>query len=62
MVKIIASDDFINVISDLSLRHINVLTKSFISIEKVSDEEVNKQKENSFLNDLLEQIKNQEVE
>lgn len=61
MVKIIASDDFVNVISDLSLRHINVLTKSFISIEEVSDDEI-KNKQNSFLDDLLNQIKNQEIE
>lgn len=61
MYEIIATDDFIDVISDLSLRHIHVLTNSFISVKKIENKQIEKDK-SSFLDDLLEQIKNQERE
>lgn len=61
MYQIIATDDFVEVIKDLPLRHINVLTNSFISFKKINDEEIQSSK-HGFLHDLLEQIKNQEIE
>lgn len=61
MYQIIATDDFIDIIKDLSLKHISVLTKSFISVKKFDDEQIEKDK-HSFMGDLLEQIKNQELE
>lgn len=61
MYEIIATDDFIDIISDLSLRHIHVLTNSFISVKKIENKQIEKDK-SSFLDDLLEQIKNQEKE
>lgn len=61
MYQIIATDDFIDIIKDLSLRHINVLTNSFVSVKKVDDVLIEKGNY-TFMNDLLEQIKNQELE
>ncbi len=61
MYQIITTDDFIDIIKDLSLRHINVLTKSFVSVKKIPDAEI-EQGEFRFMNDLMEQIKNQELE
>ena len=61
MYQIIATDDFIDIIKDLSLRHVNVLTKSFISVKKIDNAEMEDGKY-SFMNDLFEQMKNQELE
>ena len=60
MYKIIATDDFMEVIKELSLKHINVLTNSFLSVERIDDK--NKDCESSFISDLIEQVKNQELE
>lgn len=62
MYLIKATDDFINVITDLSLRHLHVLTNSFVSVQKIEDKEDDTDDKSSFLDDLLEQIKNQERE
>lgn len=59
--EIIATDDFIDIIKDLSLKHIGVLTSSFMSVKKIDNEQIEKDK-HSFMGDLLEQIKNQELE
>ena len=61
MYKVIVTEDFINMIKELPLRHINVLTKPFVSIEKINNENVALEN-NAFMIDLLEQIKNQELE
>lgn len=61
MYEVIVTEDFINVIKELPLRYIGVLTNSFLSIKKV-DEESLALEENAFMIDLLEQIKNQELE
>lgn len=60
MYQIIATDDFVDVIKELSLKHINVLTKSFISIERVSKNDI--KYKDDFMESLLNQIKNQELE
>ena len=57
-----AKDDFINVISNLSLKDAHTLTNSIISAKRVSNEENKNDSKSSFLEDLLEQIKNQERE
>lgn len=62
MYEIIATKDFIDVIKDLPLKHISVLSKSFVSIKEIKDANTLKAKEFNFMNDLLEQIKNQEME
>lgn len=61
MYEVIVTEDFINVIKELPLRYIGVLTNSFLSIKKV-DEKSLALKENAFMIDLLEKIKNQELE
>lgn len=61
MYEIIATDDFINTVMELSLKHMHVLTNSFISVRKIPNQEIEKNK-SSFLQDLLDQIKNQELE
>jgi hypothetical protein len=62
MYEIIATKDFIDVIKDLPLKHISVLSKSFVSIKEIKDTNALNTKEFDFMNDLLEQIKNQEKE
>lgn len=59
--QIVATKDFIDVIEDLPLKYISVLSKSFVSIKKIPDNLLNA-KEYNFMNDLLDQIKNQEME
>lgn len=61
MYEVIVTEDFINVIKDLPLRYVGVLTNSFLSIKKIDTEKVALQ-DNAFMIDLLEQIKNQELE
>lgn len=61
MYEVIVTEDFINVIKELPLRYISVLTNSFLSIKKVNEESLALE-ENAFMIDLLEQIKNQELE
>ena len=61
MYQIIATDDFVSVVKDLPLAHLNVLTQSFISIKKIDDAQIEGNKF-TFLNDLFEQIRNQELE
>lgn len=57
MYEIVVTEDFINLIKDIPFRYFNILTNSFVSIKKIDS-----CKENTFLSDLLEQIKNQEIE
>lgn len=61
MYEVIVTEDFINVIKDLPLRYVGVLTNSFLSIKKIDTEKAALQ-DNAFMIDLLEQIKNQELE
>ncbi len=58
MYEIIATEDFINLLEKLPLKYTHVLTQSFISIKKLKKIEV----DNTFLCDLLEQIRNHEME
>ena len=59
--QIVATKDFIDVIEDLPLKYISVLSKSFVSIKKIPDNLLNT-KEYNFMDDLLDQIKNKEME
>lgn len=61
MFEVIVTEDFINVIMEMPLRYIDILVKSFVSVKKIENEE-EIPKNNTFLNDLMEQIKNQEME
>ncbi len=61
MYLIKATDDFIQTISDLPLRTLHELTMCFISVKKIESDLFADDK-SSFLDDLLEQIKNQEKE
>lgn len=61
MFEVIVTEDFINVIMEMPLRYIDILVKSFVSVKKIENEE-EVPKNNTFLNDLMEQIKNQEME
>lgn len=57
MLRIIVTDDFIDIIRDLSLKHIGILSKSFISVERIKE-----YKTPEYIEDLMEQMKNQELE
>lgn len=59
---IIATEDFVNVIKELPLRNVNVLTQSFVSIQPCTNQVDEGESESTFVRDLLEQLKNQEVE
>lgn len=61
MYLIKATDDFIETISGLPLKTLHALTFSFISVKKIESDLFEDDK-SSFLDDLLEQIKNQEKE
>lgn len=60
MYKIIVTDDFINLLKDLPIRYLSLITKSFIYIGLEEDDSI--QCNNNFIDDLLEQIRNQELE
>ena len=61
MYRIIATQDFMDLLEELPIKYLAVLTSSFVKIEKC--EEVNLEYENnSFINDLFEQIRNEELE
>lgn len=62
MYLIKAKDNFINIISDLSLKDAHTLTNSIISAKKIPNEQNKNDDKTSFLDDLLETIKNQEKE
>jgi hypothetical protein len=60
MYQVIVTDDFINLMKELPIKYLAILTKSFLSVNKVEE---NIPVENiEFIVDLLEQIKNQEIE
>lgn len=61
MYVIKASDDFMDIILKLPLKSIHELSNCFASVKKVEEETFEDDK-TSFLDDLLEQIKNQEKE
>ena len=61
MYRIIANDDFVQVLGDIPVRHLSVLSKSFISMQKCEENTLNNES-NSFIVDLLEQLKNNELE
>ena len=61
MYRIIATQDFMDLLEELPIKYLAVLTNSFVKIEKC--EEVNLENENnSFINDVLEPIRNGELE
>ena len=61
MYRIIATQDFMDLLEELPIKYLSILTSSFVKIEKC--EEVNLEDENNnFINDLLEQIRNGELE
>ena len=61
MYRIIATQDFMDLLEELPIKYLSILTSSFVKIEKC--EEVNLEDENnSFINDLFEQIRNGELE
>ena len=61
MYRIIATQDFMDLLEELPIKYLSILTSSFVKIEKCG--EVNLEDENNnFINDLLEQIRNGELE
>ena len=62
MYQIVATNDFVELLKDLPLKYISVLVDSFVSIKKIDSHDVLKSKEYSFIDDLLNQIKNQEID
>ena len=59
MYEIIATVDFIDLLKKLPIEYAHVLTKSFVSIREVPRGTI---VDNTFIIDLLEQIKNLELD
>lgn len=58
MYEIIATRDFIDLLRKLPIKYAHILTRSFVCIHEIKWEE----SDNTFIDDLLEQIKNMEME
>lgn len=58
MFKVIVKDEFVDLLMDLPIKYLGIITDSFLSISQVDeiDEDVD------FIKDLMEQMKNQELE
>lgn len=62
MYIIFATQDFIDMLEELPMKYLPILVSSFIGIEKIPKEKPVSPKDNTFLEDLLSQIRNQELE
>lgn len=62
MYKIIATEDFINMLRDMPLKYLSLLTHSFVSISKVENEQTSTMLNKSCVEELLEQLRNCELE
>lgn len=61
MYRIIATQDFMDLLEEIPIRYLALLTSSFISIEKC-DENTPSEEGNTFIDDLLSQLRNGELE
>lgn len=59
MYEIIATEDFINLLKEVPLKYVAFLNRSFIRVRKIEDTNI---KTECFMEDLIEQIRNQELE
>lgn len=62
MFEIIATNDFANVLCDVPLKYLPLLTQSFVSVKRIEDQQIVCDDSSTFLVELLEQLKNQELE
>lgn len=63
MYQVIVTEDFINMLYEIPLRHLSVLARSFVSIKKIDAKEENVALHNDVsILEMLEQIRNQELE
>lgn len=61
MYIITATQDFVDMLQEIPIRYLLLLTSSFINIEKCQEDTL-KEPDNTFILDLLEQIRNEELE
>lgn len=61
MYRIIATQDFMDLLEEIPIRYLALLTSSFIRIEKCEDNTTSEE-ENTFIYDLLSQLRNGELE
>lgn len=59
MYEIIATEDFINAMKELPLKYLAFLNQSFIRVRKLEDKTI---ENDNFMNDLMDQMRNQELE
>ena len=59
MYEIIATEDFINLLKEVPLKYVAFLNRSFIRVRKIEDTNITT---DCFMKDLIEQIRNQELE
>ena len=64
MYNITATQDFMDLLGELPVKYLAILSASFVKIEKVQEPNINtiKCEENTFIEDLLAQIRNGELE
>lgn len=62
MYRITATQDFVDMLQELPIKYVAILTSSFIKVEKIEDEQDSTEVKNTFMQDLLSQINHQELE
>lgn len=59
MYEIIATEEFVNMLKEVPLKYVAFLNRSFIRVRKIEDTNITT---DCFMKDLIEQIRNQELE
>lgn len=62
MYRIIATQDFIDLLGEIPIKYLAILINSFISIDECDVSVENESTDNTFMEDLLSQLRNQELE
>ena len=59
MYEIIATEEFVNMLKEVPLKYVAFLNRSFIRVRKIEDTNITT---DGFMEDLMEQIRNKELE
>lgn len=63
MYRVIVTEDFVNMLYEIPLRHLSVLARSFLSIEKIDAVKENEiPHDGTCIIEMLEQMRSQELE
>lgn len=56
MYQLVVTENFINIIKSVPLRHISAMLRSVVSVKKLEGEKVECDVDNTFVSELLNQI------